>query len=219
MKRTISLAVIAVFLVCSLSGCATTSETGQKTAVGATIGAIMGGAIGFATTGDPRWAAGGMAIGAAAGGLTGFMIGKYEEDQVQSRQQVYAEYPEYSYGSSEPTADVKDLMPQLLDRNNFPVSDLVPGQTIKMVSEYTVVASPGATSVEVEENNYLVRPDGSRTPDTTRIKMRNVQRVVAKQVITLPKKLAPGTYTHVAVVRIGNRIVQSEQFIEVSGAQ
>ncbi len=85
-----------------------------------------------------------------------------------------------------------------------------------MASEYTIVASPDVKNVEVEENNYLVMPDGTRTPDAIRTKPRDVQRIVAKQTVTLPKELLPGKYTHIAVVKIGSKTEQSEQTIEVA---
>jgi|GEM_PF-5338485 len=215
-----TVAIIAVILISSLGGCATTSETGQKTAVGASFGSILGAAIGFAASGgDPGWTAAGMAIGAASGGLTGFLIGKYEEDQIMSRQQVYTEYPEYSNSGAEIAADIRDLSPQLLDQYNNPVVSLAPNQTIKMVSEYTIVASPGVTHIQVKENNYLIMPDGSKTQDTIRTVMRGVQRVQTKQSITLPDRLPPGIYTHVAVVMIGDTAYQSEQYIEVTAMQ
>lgn len=217
MKRIISTAVMVMFLFTTLVGCATTSSTGEKTVAGAGIGAVLGGIIGYATTGKASGALTGAAIGAAAGALTGFAIGKYEEKQVQTRKQVYREYPEYSMRSTAPEPAIKDLKPELMDTKNKPIESFTVGQTIKMVSEYTIVASPKVKNVEVEENNYLVMPDGTRTPDAIRTKPRQVQRVVAKQTVTLPKELLPGKYTHVAIVKIGNKTEQSEQTIEVAG--
>jgi uncharacterized protein YcfJ len=215
MKRIISTIVIAIFLMSSFSGCAT-SETGNKTATGAGLGAIAGGVIGFLKTGNLKGAATGAAIGAAAGALAGFVIGKYEENQVKTRKQVYREYPQYSKRSTAPEPAIKDLKPELMDTNNKPIESFAGGQTIKMASEYTIVASPDVKNVEVEENNYLVMPDGTRTPDAIRTKPRDVQRIVAKQTVTLPKELLPGKYTHVAVVKIGSKTEQNEQTIEVA---
>ncbi len=216
MKRIISTVVIAMFLVSSFSGCATTSETGNKTATGAGLGAIAGGVIGFLKTGNLKGAVTGAAIGAAAGALVGFVIGKYEENQVQTRKQVYKKYPEYATRSTAPEPAIKDLEPELMDTNNKPIESFAGGQTIKMASEYTIAASPDVKNVEVEENNYLVMPDGTRTPDAIRTKLRDVQRVVAKQTVTLPKELLPGKYTHIAAVKIGSKTEQSEQTIEVA---
>lgn len=216
MKKIISAVIIVIFMSTTLVGCATTSSTGEKTAAGAGIGAVLGGIIGYVTTGKASGALKGAAIGAAAGALTGFVIGKYEEKQVKTRKQVYREYPEYSKRSTAPDPAIKDLKPELMDANNKPIERFAAGQTIKMTSEYTIVAAPNVKNVEVEENNYLVMPDGTRTPDATRTKQRDVQRVVAKQTVTLPKELLPGKYTHVAVIKIGNKTEQSKQIIEIA---
>jgi len=215
MKRIISTVVITIFLISTFSGCATTSETGNKTATGTGLGAIAGGVIGFLKTGNLKGAVTGVAIGAAVGALAGFVIGKYEENQVKTRKQVYREYPEYSKSSTAPEPGIKDLKPELMDTNNKAIGSFTAGQTIKMASEYTIVASPKVKNVAVEENNYLVMPDGTRTPDAMRTKQRDVQRVVAKQTVTLPKELLPGKYTHVAIVKIGDKPEQREQTIEV----
>lgn len=219
MKRVISTVVLSFFLISTFSGCATTSETGNKTMAGVGLGAVAGGVIGLLKTGKIEDALAGAAIGAAVGGLVGFIIGKYEENQVKTRNQVYQEYPEYSKSSSAPEPAIKDLKPELMDANNTPIESIAGGQTIKMASGYTIVASPDVKNVEVEENNYLVMPDGTRTPDAIRTKPRDVQRVVAKQTITLPKELLPGKYTHVAVVKIGGKTEQSEQTIEVAAVK
>jgi hypothetical protein len=216
MKRLISAAVMVMFLFTTLVGCATTSSTSEKTAAGAGIGAVLGGIIGYATTGKASGALTGAAIGAAAGALTGFAIGKYEEKQVQTRKQVYREYPEYSKSSTAPEPAIKDLQPELMDVKNRPIESFTSGQPIKMVSEYTIVAAPDVKTVEVEENNYLIAPDRTtRTRDIVRKHQRGVERIVAKQTVTF-KELLPGKYTHVAIVKIGDKIEQSEQTIEVA---
>lgn len=216
MKRIISIFVMSFFIIATVSGCATTSSTGEKTLAGAGLGAIVGGVTGLLKTGRLSGALVGAAIGAAAGGIVGFAIGKYEESQVKTKEQVYNEYPEYSTRATRLDPAVKDLNAELLDANNQPIKSFAGGQTIKMASEYTIVASPEVQQVEVEENNFLVMPDGTRTPDAIRKKPRDVQRVVAKQTITLPKELLPGKYMHVAVVKIGSKAEQSEQTIEVA---
>ncbi|MEW6418074.1 MAG: hypothetical protein AB1480_08135 [Nitrospirota bacterium] len=215
MKRFLSSIVMIFFLVSTFSGCAT-SETNNKTAFGAAIGGVGGAIYGFAKTGKLKDAAIMAGIGAAAGALLGFAIGKYEENQVKTRKQVYREYPEYSKRSTAPDPAIKDLNADLLDTRNQPIESFSGGQTIKMASEYTIVASPEVKNVQVEENNYLVMPDGTRTPDAKRTKSRGVQRVVAKQTVTLPKELLPGKYTHMAIVKIGDKTEQSEQTIEVA---
>lgn len=207
MKRIISMAVVVLFLGSILVGCAST--TGEKTGLGAFLGGIAGAIIC-----DGRAAC--IAAGAAIGGLTGYIIGKYEEKQVQTREQVYREYPEYSKRSTATEPAIKDLKPELMDMNNNPIESFTAGQTIKMTSEYTIVASPEVKNVKVEENNYLVMPDGTRMETQVRTKQRDVQRVVAKQSVTLPKELLSGKYMHVATIRIGNKTEQSEQTIEIA---
>jgi len=49
-----------------------------------------------------------------------------------------------------------------------------------------------------------------------RTKPRDVQRLVAKQTVTLPKELLPGKYVHVAIIKIGDKTEQSEQIIEIA---
>lgn len=216
MKRIISSVVIAVFLISSLGGCATTSQTGNSTATGAGLGGVFGAIAGGLLTGNIKGALAGAAIGAAAGALTGYIIGKYEENRVQTRQQVYQDYPEYSQRSTAPEPAIKDLKPELMDADNNPIESFTAGQTIKMTSEYTIVASPEVKMVAVVEDNYLVMPDGTKMKDAIRTKQRPVERVSAKQTVTLPSKLLPGKYTHVAIVKIGDKTEQSEQIIEVA---
>lgn len=207
MKRIISMAVVVMFLGSILAGCAST--TGEKTGIGATLGALAGAIL---CNGNAKC----IAAGAAIGGLTGYLIGKYEEKQVQTREQVYREYPEYSKRSTAAEPAIKDLKPELMDMNNNPIESFTAGQTIKMASEYTIVASPEVKNVEVEENNYLVMPDGTRTPDAVRTKPRDVQRVVAKQTLTLPKELVAGRYAHVATVKIGDEVTEKVQTFEIA---
>ncbi len=220
MKRILSTVVIAFFLISTLGGCATNAGTANKTATASGLGALTGGLAGalagYLKTGNLKGAITGLAIGAVAGGLAGFALGKYEENQVRTRKQVYSEYPEYAKRSTAPAPTIKDLRPELLDTNNHPINSFRAGQTIKMASEYTIVASPEVKNVEVEENNYLVTPDGTKTPDAIRTRLRDVQTVIAEQTIMIPKEILPGRYIHVAIVKIGNQTQQREQTIEVS---
>lgn len=210
MKRIISMAVVVMFLGSILVGCAT--STGEKTG----IGALIGGGIGALLCNGKAAC---IAAGAAIGGLTGYIIGSYEEKQLQTKSQVYRSYPEYSRSETKLTPDVKQLQPMLLNANDQPIEYVAAGQTIKMASEYTIVASPDVATVEVEENNFLVMPDGTtKTPKAVRLKERKVQRIVAKQTITLPKELVAGRYTHVATVKIGDKVTEKKQTFEVASS-
>lgn len=216
MKRIISTIVLSLFLISTIGGCASTSNTQNKTLLGAGLGAIAGAVIGVAKTGNLKGALAGAAIGGAAGGLAGFIVGKYEEKQLRTKREVYSEYPEYSKRPYTLKPDIKKLTPQLFDSNDRPIGTFIPGQTIKMVSEYTVLATPDVDNVNIEENNYIVGPDGTKTPDAIREKSREVQRIRGYQTITLPDELLPGNYTHVATVKIGNKVEKKEQVIEVA---
>lgn len=216
MKRFVSVVVVMTLALSLLGGCATNSATGEKVTAGAMIGGFLGGAIGFATTGRLEGALKGAAIGAALGAVTGFVIGKYEESQIQTRAEIYKEFPEYSTTTSRYEPFVKDLNPMLLDSENNPIQTFSGGQTIKLASNYTIIASPDVDKIDVEENNYLINPDETQTKETTRIKSRGVERISARQSITLPKELAPGNYTHIAIVRIGDKIEKKEQTITIA---
>lgn len=111
---------------------------------------------------------------------------------------------------------IENLSVSMLDMNNNPIANLVSGQTIKLESEYTIVAPPDLKMVEVEENNYLVMPNGTRSPDAIRIKQRGTGRVMSKQSITLPNELPPGFYTHVATVKVGDKINKATQIVMVA---
>jgi len=216
MKKNISTIVLSLFLISTIGGCASTSDTQGKTLLGAGLGAIAGGVIGLLETGKIEGALTGAAIGAAAGAIAGYAKGKYDEKQLQTRAQVYKKYPAYSNSSSSLEPTVKDLKANILNKNQKPVKSFTEGQTIWLESEYTILASPNVKKVEVQENNYLILPDGkTKMDDTKRIKQRDVGRISGKQEITMASDLLPGKYTHVAIVKIGDKPYTNRQIIEV----
>ena len=91
MIRKMSLAVVLLFAVAMVSGCANIEDDSDRTraegaAVGATGGAVIGALIGQAIGGDTGSTLAGAAIGAAIGGAGGYAYG----DHVAGQKEKYA---------------------------------------------------------------------------------------------------------------------------------
>lgn len=112
--------------------------------------------------------------------------------------------------------EIRNLNAVVLDANDRPIASFVPGQTIKLTSDYEISASPDTNAVTVEENNYLVMPDGNKTPDAIRTKQRGTGSYKTGVSITMPDKLLPGIYTYVVTIKIGDKISKSTQPITVA---
>jgi len=91
MKKLLINSIMAMFLIFSLSSCASLN-TNQKqgTAIGAGMGAGIGAALGQAIGRDHQSTLWGAGIGAALGGLTGNQLGHYMDYQEQELRNVMA---------------------------------------------------------------------------------------------------------------------------------
>ncbi len=115
--------------------------------------------------------------------------------------------------------DIRNLNAAVLDINNRPIENLVAGQTIKLTSEYTVMAAPDVKTVDVEENRYFILPDGTRTQDMIRTIQRETGTVVSKATMTLPSGILSGTYTYVVTVKVGKKINKATQTVIVAAVE
>jgi len=72
--------VLAIFVLCGLSGCADMSSGEQRSLSGAAIGTAAGALIGELATGQPLH---GAVLGAAAGAAGGWLYNRHEQAQSQ----------------------------------------------------------------------------------------------------------------------------------------
>ncbi len=115
---------------------------------------------------------------------------------------------------------IMDLKASVLDTNDRPISSFVAGQTIKLASQYEILTSPDVKTIEVEENNYLVAPNGSRTPDAIRTKqVDSATGILSSLSVTIPDGFPPGIYEHVATVKVGDKVSKATQPITVASVQ
>jgi hypothetical protein len=224
MKRIISTVVIVFFLISSLGGCASTSSTGEKTAVGAGIGAALGGVIGYAITGKASGALAGAAIGVAVGGLAGYIIGKHEEKKYKSAQQVYKENPQFAKKGSELPPTVVRLDPYISDPKGNRMAALKAEQPIKLCMAYDIAVGTANTQKIVSKDNitldnYLIMPDGTETPHTRRNPAKDRTVDGYKDCINiekgLPKGIPDGNYTHVAMVKLEDKETKKREKVLV----
>ncbi|MFH1014977.1 MAG: glycine zipper domain-containing protein [Nitrospirota bacterium] len=225
MKRMVSTIIVVVFLISSLGGCASTSSTGEKTAAGAGLGALMGGAIGYLTTGKASGALAGAAIGAAVGGLAGYVIGKHDEGKYKSAQQIYKENPQFAgKGSTLPPTVVK-LKPYISTQKGNKITAIKTEQPMKLCMEYDIAVGKANTQKTVNKediilDNYLVMPDGTETPHSQRHPAKDPSVDGYKDCITIEKGLPNGipddNYTHVASVKLGDKETKKDQKVLVA---
>ncbi len=231
MKKFISSLTVLVFLV-SMIGCATTNpdgspNTGASTGLGAALGAAAGALLGYAITGKAGGALAGAAIGAAAGGLTGFVIGKSRESKYKSAQQIYKENPKYAEESAknEPPF-VKNIQPYICDSSTGPCDQyskhlhtVKNGQWVDLAMTYDVVIPEYSDNreVKVEECNYLVDAKGNEMNRSrlTREMMRDAGGNDAGIRVYVTKDLSMGKYTHIAVVRVGDKPYVRKQQVQI----
>ena len=224
MKKIISFITLVAVLV-STMGCATTNPDGSpNTANTAGLGALIGaagGAIIGGLTGGSKGAVTGALIGAAVGGLTGFVVGKSREKEYKSAQQIYQENPTYTKQSakSEPPV-IKNLQPYITNSQGRSLNTIKNGENIELAMKYDIVTPKYSDiqQVEVEESNYLVDSKGVKTenPELTRTKTRpKAAGIDAGIEMRIPKNLPDGKYTHVAVVKIGDKEYKKEQQVQI----
>lgn len=224
MKKIILIITLVALLV-STVGCVTTNPDGSpNTANDAGMGALMGaagGAIIGGLTGGSKGALRGALIGTAVGGLAGFVIGKSREKEYKSAKQIYKENPTYAKRSAknEPPV-VKNLQPYMADSQGRKVNTIKNGEKIELAMKYDIVTPEysDVQQVDVQETNYLVDAKGVKTenPKLTRTKIRpKTTGTDAGVEIQIPKNLPDGKYTHVAVVKIGDKEYTKEQQVQV----
>jgi Glycine zipper len=225
MKQIIAILTVLAFLF-AIMGCATTNpdgspNTGKSAGLGALIGAAGGALLGYATTGKASGALAGAAIGAAVGGLTGFVIGKSREKEYKNAQQIYKENPSYAKESAkdEPPV-VTRLEPYLIDSKGNYVNTVKNGEKVELGMKYDIVTPrySDIQEVKVEETNYLVNSKGVKTenPELTRKKTRpKATGTDAAIEMYIPKNLPDGKYTHVAVVKLGDKKYEKDQQIQI----
>ncbi|MBF0564655.1 MAG: hypothetical protein HQK89_05375 [Nitrospirae bacterium] len=213
MKRLFSVLLLCVFIVTTLTGCASMNTTG-KTVTGAGIGAIAGGILGYMFLGGRDGAVLGAALGGLIGGAAGYIIGKYEEKETATRAQVYEHYPEYARPESTLPPDVKNLTTYLKDSTDHNITTIKREEPLKLCVRYDIAIGAGykEREVEVVETQSLISPDGKSTPPAKEIKKHGTLGKEGCRMIEkgLPKNIPEGTYTHKVIVTIGDKTWEAE---------
>lgn len=226
MRKIISVFTILVFLV-SLTACATTNPDGSPNAgnsagLGALIGAAGGAVLGYVVSGDAKGALTGAAIGAAVGGLTGFVIGKEREKTHKNANQIYKEKPQLAQMSAKnDPPKVAFFRPCILDtKTDKEIKTVKNGEWVLLATEYEIDIPKYSDQKEVKvvEYNTLVAANGKKMdlPGLTRTKMRPCKKITAGIEVQIPKDQPPGKYTHVAMIKLGNKEYKKDQHILIA---
>jgi len=225
MRKIISSFIIVIFIVTLLGSCATTSETGKKTAIGGAIGCGVGAVGGLLTTGKIEGALKGCVIGGAAGALAGYIIGKHEEQKYKSTKQIYIENPKFAEKGSKLPPTVVKLNPYVANLKGNKITAVKTEQPIKLCMKYDIAAGTANTQKTVNKEdvdlvNYLVMADGRETPHSKRSPSNDLSVEGNIDCTTiekgLPKGIPDGNYTHVAIVKLGGKETMKKETILVA---
>jgi hypothetical protein len=181
MRKTICVAVVAVFFSTLLSGCAQTGQTvreNPKTAIGAGTG-VVGGAIVGGLIGGKR----GAVIGGLLGGLTGGAVGNYLDEREKDLSQASKEN---GYSPSEGTRLKIESV-----RSNPAI--LAPGETVNINLTYAVLTPSADRQILVRETREIL-VNGSSAGKTSIEISREGGTWKSTVPITLPVNAAPGNY-------------------------
>lgn len=226
LKKLIISVTLLAFFITSLSGCATTDQYGRPDASrsagsGALIGGIAGALGGFLATGKVSGAIKYGLIGAAAGGLTGFIIGKSRERQYKTANQVYSQNPALTRVSTKnrPPA-ITSVNPLIYSQNGRPIKAIKNGEWVELATRYQIEIPKysNVKQVEVVEYNTLISPDGKKSmnnPELRRTKIRSCGAVESAITVKVPKNLPDGKYRHYAMVSINGKNYETIQDVQI----
>lgn len=182
-----------------MSGCQTTGGVSEE-AAGAGIGALVGCGIGAAITGTARGCAGGAAIG----GLLGFGVVKLS--QYEARQVRSAKADQRLYGLTQST----DSTQVKIRKGKSTPKTVKAGDSVKIVTDYSLVLPRGETSTTVKES-WALKKDGKVVMNME--PQRNSRESggwAANAEIPIPSSAAAGTYVVVHRVEAGKSYDETE---------
>ncbi len=184
-KTISSLLIVAVLVPGLLTGCET---TGQSTG----LGAVIGGAAGYAIGGNK-----GALIGAAVGGVAGFAIHKAKERKIKTAQETATEY---KYDPSE------GLKVDLRPATSASPSTVPQGSTSNAELEYYVLGA-GDAGTAVHEKQLILK-DGT---ELVTLRDEPVTRVDGTWNVSTPievnTSVEPGQYDLVQTISVaGNNL-------------
>ncbi|GAB4366510.1 MAG: hypothetical protein Kow00128_10050 [Deltaproteobacteria bacterium] len=187
MKKSVCLAVAALFLAVILGGCAQTGETLRRNpnaAIGAGAG-VVGGAVIGGILGGKR----GAVIGGLLGGLAGGAIGHYLDEQARDRADTNRAY---AYSPSQGTRlEIESL------RVN--PAALAPGDTVNINLQYAVLTPNADDQILVRETRKILR--GDQVVGETSIDISREGGTWRSTVpVTLPVQASTGNYRVIATV-------------------
>ena len=173
-----------------LGGCETIREN-PKTSIGAGTGAAAGGVAGGLIGRDTT----GVVVGGLLGGLAGGAIGYYLERQDRNRAQAASEV---GYNPGQGTVV---RVEQVLAN---PAS-VHPGQTLNVVTTYTVLTPQSDQTVAVRETREI-RHNGALVANPTTEFSRANGTFTSAMPITLPADAGHGGYEVTTTVAVGDRV-------------
>lgn len=208
MKTSTTKVLSAATLCCSVAtGCVTT--TGQQQATGAGLGALTGAGLAALAGGDTK----AIVAGALAGGLVGW--GAVKLHQYQSTQTRSAVADQQLYGLTEPVTGTTVK----IRRGICEPGTVQKGQSVKVVTDYSVMAPQGGSTVAVSES-WALKKDGSllaNIPAPQGGQMRPAGGYAAEAYIPIPANAAPGTYVVEHKVQSGTSYDVDESVFVVAG--
>lgn len=221
-RRWISVAIMALFVPMLLPiGCENMTAE-QKAAWGAAGGALLGAAAGAAIDDNSgRGALIGAATGAAVGGLVGYGLGKYQERQIASREQLEREVAarqqaEYQAQlQANPTANITPPPETPLPSVEIEQLEVAPN-TVTGGSEVAVsivVNDLGPADVPPQGTIKLIKSNELLFEKEMKIQNNGGKNSIM-QTISLPPDAASGPYTIVIEINHGvYRDAQTANFI------
>lgn len=184
LTRNMNRSVCISLLLAVTLGAAGCNSTGGKTAAGAGIGAIIGGAAGYIIAGE-KGALVGAGAGALVGGGAGYALAKKEERQRASEQQIKAEAEQAQAPITEPILDIQQL--------TATPKEVAPGNELQIAIDLRAVSGTDTQIVPPTVNVSLLR-DGKvlREQEITADNTGDITLIAA---FNIPKNAQPGTYT------------------------
>jgi hypothetical protein len=203
MRTTAYLKASALTLCIGLStGCADQSDNGKV--LGAGLGAAVGCGVGAAAGGKEGCAAGAVAGAAAGWALTA----QYQANQVRSAQE-----DQKIYGVTEPVSGTQVK----IRKGSVAPTRVKPGTTVKILTDYSLMAPGGKDAVAVEESWVLLKDGETLSTLPPQRNNRTPGGWVADASIKIPENAKPGTYVVEHKVQSGSSYDSDESTFIVGG--
>jgi hypothetical protein len=186
-KSTVSTAVC----ISLLSGCAMTPENQQM--LGATLGAIGGGLATGLATGNVGYGIAG-AVGGAALAWGAVKLVQHNTQQVRSPEE---DRKIYGFTPAINSAKVQ------LNKGNASPNSVSPGQTVNVVSDYSL-ALPSSENMATVQETYALKKDGKLLFESSpQSAQRTAGGYAVNASIPIPSNATPGTYVVESKVQAG----------------